>query len=87
MATLEDVKKQSLQYKCDHCKEIFPAADVKLVEPKDNFKIMTPGMRFIYVDKNKEIRAGSEQPTAAKGDKLLACPKCNMAHFFGFDSV
>lgn len=87
MATFEEAKKENKVFKCDHCNELFKASEIVLTDPADNFKILTPGMCFLYIDKNGIITGGNEQPSKEKGDKLLTCPKCNMAHLFGLSLV
>lgn len=74
-------------FKCDFCEKTFDATRIKLTEPAENFKFVTPIRRFVYVDKDGVATCGSEQPTIAMGDKILTCPHCDKQHMFGMDQV
>ncbi len=73
-------------YKCDECKATFKRSEIKFEDPSENFSF-GPGMRFVYVDKDNKPCGGEEAASKAKGDKILACPKCNQVHLFGMDVV
>jgi len=80
---IRDVKGES---KCEACHKTVTGKTVKLVEPTDNCKIMTPIMPFIYVDKHGTIQGGMNMADRNIGDKMLACPHCDHVHLFGFDA-
>ncbi|MDX1806228.1 MAG: hypothetical protein R3267_04320 [Paenisporosarcina sp.] len=82
-----NVKEVKGTFKCDECQKTFEGHEVTLTEAADNIEIMTPMMPFVYVDKDNNLMGGREQPSKAKGDKLLACPHCESPHLFGFDPV
>jgi len=71
-------------YECDNCKSAFTAEEIKLVDPADNFKILTPGFHFMCVEKDGTI-CGKSDPKKEDGDKLLSCPKCDQVHINGFN--
>jgi len=71
-------------YECDNCKSTFTPAEIKLIDPADNFKILTPGFTIMCVEKDKTI-CGKADPKKEDGDKLLSCPSCDQVHFDGFN--
>ncbi len=86
MAKFREVQKtDDKPFKCDHCKDTFLLKDVKLSDPADNISILTPGMCFLYVDKEGNIVGGGDQPNKKRGDRLFACPLCAGIHLFGFN--
>lgn len=89
MATFNDTIKENeangQYWKCDECKKKITNNEIKLVDPIDNFKFLTPIARFTFVDKNGALISGSAQASKQEGDKVLACPYCNTIHLYGFD--
>jgi hypothetical protein len=74
-------------FNCDFCYKTFDASKIKLTEPTENFKFVTPMRKFVYVDKAGIVTCGSKQPTVAMGDKILTCPYCDTQHMFGMTEV
>jgi len=84
MTIIELIETDKGLYECDDCKSTFTAEEIKLVDPADNFKILTPGFHFMCVEKDGTI-CGKADPKKEDGDKLLSCPKCGYIHFTGFN--
>jgi len=70
--------------KCDMCPEIFSLSEVVLVDPINAITVIAPGCLYLYVDKDGVIWADPHPASKDRGDKLLACPHCNLYHPFGF---
>ena len=87
MVTFNEAKKTDARFECDHCHITIEAKDVELADPAENIHILTPPLPFCYVDKDGEIIGGQEQPSKAKGDKLLTCPYCKTPHIFGLERI
>jgi len=85
MNLTELIKTDKKLYKCDECKGTFKSSEVKLVDPADNVKILTPGYKIMCVEKDGTI-CGKQNPLKDEGDRLLSCPKCGQLHLNGFDS-
>jgi uncharacterized C2H2 Zn-finger protein len=78
--------KHNANFRCDSCKKIFKAKEVKLVEPSSNFSATSFVMPFIFVNKDDKITGGNKSASKELGDKLFACPHCDYVHLCGFDS-
>lgn len=78
------IEKDQYVYECDECKHAFKAVEIKLVDPADNFTVLTPGYKIMCVEANGNI-CGKQNPKKADGDKLIACPKCGEIHLNGFN--
>jgi hypothetical protein len=90
MALFIDVCKQNDKdgkfFKCESCKSKITSKDIKLGDPIDNFKILTPLMPFMFINKNGVIAGGYEMAREKLGDKVFVCGHCNHVHLYGFDS-
>ena len=75
------VNQDTKKYKCDECSATFIGKNVKLVKPIKNIEMHPVHSCLIFVDKSGTITGGELK----KGDKLLACPKCEKVHLFGFE--
>lgn len=84
MATFKSIKQSGNIYVCDECEKDIPASDVITCEPSENINILTPMMRFVFIDKNGMVIGGASQPSKKLGDKVLVCPHCKSPHLFGF---
>lgn len=84
MNMVDVIEKDEYVYECANCKAGFKATEIKLVEPTDNFVILTPGYTVMCVEKNGDLRS-KQNPKQKDWDKLLACPKCSQIHLKGFN--
>jgi len=80
----ELMEKDQKLYECDECKGTFKATEIKLVDPLDNFTVLTPGYKIMCVEKDGNL-SNKPNPRQRDGDKLLACPKCGHIHLNGFN--
>jgi len=72
-------------WKCENCKEKITNSEIKLVDPIDNFEILTPMLTFLFIDKNDVITGGGKMASKEKGDKVFACPHCDHVHLYGLE--
>jgi len=82
----EYVIKNDANFRCDNCKKVFKAKEIKLVEPAANFSGTSFMMPFVFVSKDDKIMGGSKTASKELGDKLFACPHCEQVHLCGFDA-